>query len=608
MMQAATGTGRPPLLEEIRIQGLGVIADATVELSPGLTVVTGETGAGKTMVVTGLHLLFGGRGDSGRVRGGAGRAWVEGRLRLAAGSTASTMADGAGAELDDDGTLIVSRSLGADGRSRAHLGGRAVPLGVLAELAAEVLAVHGQSDQVRLLRPSEQRAALDRYAGAPLVGCAARYAEAFSRWRGAVEALARRTANAQALAQEADQLRHLLAQIEALDPQPVEVPRLEAEAIRLTHADLLQQSARDAHETLVGDPVGDGADVSGLLGTARRTLAGAAVHDEQLVELDKRLAEISYLVADAATELASYADRIESDPSRLEQVHERRAALQGLLRTVGSVLQGGAADQSGTADLLEWADRASRRLLELDTSDTALAALAGERDAAELQAATTAAELTAARRDAARRFSAAVTAELIGLAMPDAVVQADVRPRPVTAGQPVLTVDGTDRAAGPEGTDDVELLLAAHPGAPLLLLQRGASGGELSRVMLAVEVVFADADPVPLMVFDEVDAGVGGRAAVEVGRRLARLARDHQVVVVTHLPQVAAYADAHLVVDKTAAAGVTDSAVRRLDDVGRPVELARMLAGVDDSEHARSHAHELIDGALRDKRTAKSNR
>lgn len=208
------------MLEEIRIQGLGVIADATVEFSAGLTVVTGETGAGKTMVVTGLQLLFGGRGDSGQVRADADRAWVEGRLRLDECSTARRRAVDAGAVIDDDGCLLVSRSLGADGRSRAHLGGRSVPLGVLAEVAVDVLAVHGQSDQVRLLRPAEQRAALDRYAGAQLTQIADRYADAFRRWRAAAAALAERTANARDLAHEADLLRHGLGQIEALDPQP----------------------------------------------------------------------------------------------------------------------------------------------------------------------------------------------------------------------------------------------------------------------------------------------------------------------------------------------------------------------------------------------------
>ncbi len=581
------------MLEEIRIQGLGVIAEATVEFSPGLTVVTGETGAGKTMVVTGLQLLFGGRGDSARVRPDAGRAWVEGRLRLDPASAAWRRAADAGAEFDEDGSLLISRSLSADGRSRAHLGGRAVPLGVLAEVAADVLALHGQSDQVRLLRPAEQRSALDRYAGAPVAELTNRYAEAFHRWQAASEAHAERTTNARQLAQEADELREGLALVEALDPQPGEDLALEAEAVRLSHVDLLQHSSRAAHEALVGDPAGEGTDVSGLLAVARRALAGATELDERLGELDSRLAEIGYLVTDAATELASYAERVDSDPARMEQINERRALIQGLVRRYADTVDG----------LLAWADHGALRLLGLDTSEDALSALAAERDAAQAQAAAAAAALSIGRCTAAQLISTAIARELAGLGMPRAAVQVEVRPRPVTAGQPVLTIEGADRGAGADGTDDVELLLAAHQGAPLQSLRRGASGGELSRVMLAVEVVFAAADPVALMVFDEVDAGVGGRAAVEVGRRLARLARDHQVVVVTHLPQVAAYADAHLVVDKPADAAVTDSAVRLLAEADRPVELARMLAGVEGSEHARRHADELIDVAQRDKAT-----
>ncbi len=580
------------MLAEIRIQGLGVIADATVELVAGLTVVTGETGAGKTMVVTGLQLLFGGRGDSGRIRAGTERAWVEGRLRLAAGP-ALTRAVEAGAEIDEDGCLLVSRSVGVDGRSRAHLGGRSVPLGVLAELAGHILAIHGQSDQIRLLRPAEQRAALDRYAGAPLAAAGQEYAAAYGGWRAAVTALADRTSNARDLAQEADLLRAGLAQIEALDPQPGEDEALVAESGRLEHADVLQLAARQAHEALTGDPTGEAPDVAGLLAAARSALAGGVAHDPRLGELNTRLAEAGYQLADVAGELASYAAQVESDPARLAAVHERRADLTRVLRRYADSVDG----------LLAWAERAARRLLELDLSDEALHALRQRRDAAAERAGAAAAALSVARHAAADRFGAAVSAELAGLAMPVATVRAEVRPRPPTAGQPVLVIDGAERAAGPEGTDEVELLLAAHRGVAPLPLHRGASGGELSRVMLAVEVVFAGTDPLPLLVFDEVDAGVGGRAAVEVGRRLARLARDHQVLVVTHLPQVAAYADTHVVVDKTAGETVTDAAVRRLDDGQRTEELARMLAGRGGSEHARRHAEELLGAAAEERRS-----
>jgi DNA repair protein RecN (Recombination protein N) len=583
------------VLSEIRIRGLGVIEDATLDLGPGLTVVTGETGAGKTMVVSGLYLLFGGRADPARVRTGSGRAVVDGRLQLPAESPVLERAREAGAETDEDGALLLSRAVAAEGRSRAFLGGSAVPVGLLAELAERVLAVHGQSDQLRLLRPAEQRAALDRYAGTPVAALLAGHRTAYEHWQALAADLADRTARARELSQQADLLRHGLAEIAAVAPESGEDERLAAEASRLAHADALRVAGQTAHDVLAGDPTDparEDADVSTLLGVARRALAHESAADPELAALEKRLDELSYLAADAAADLASYLERLESDPARLAEVEERRAALRALTRKYADTVDG----------VLAWAADAEERLARLDVSEEGIAALAAERDAAEVEVAALAARLSAARAEAADRFGAAVTAELAGLAMPDATIRAAVRRRPATEGAPAVVVDGERVGIGPDGLDEVELLLEAHPGAPTLPIQKGASGGELSRVMLAVEVVFAAADPVPTMVFDEVDAGVGGRAAVEVGRRLARLARDHQVLVVTHLPQVAAYADRHLVVDKAAdGALVTRSDVRLLTDADRPRELTRMLAGLEGSEAGLAHAEELLAAAAADK-------
>ncbi|HEX6756382.1 MAG TPA: DNA repair protein RecN [Mycobacteriales bacterium] len=588
------------MLSEIRIRGLGVIEDATLELGPGLTVVTGETGAGKTMVVTGLHLLFGGRADPARVRSGSGRAVVDGRLTLPADSPVLARAREAGAEVDEDGELLVSRAVAVEGRSRAFLGGSAVPAGLLGELAESVLAVHGQSDQLRLLKPAEQRQALDRYGGPPVTALLDRHREAYGRWQRLVADLADRAAHARELVREADVLRHGLAEIAAVEPQPGEDARLAAEAQRLGHADALRLAAQVAHDALAGDPADPGtgeADVTALLGAARRALAHSSAADPELAALEKRLDEVAYLVADVSAELASYRERVDADPARLAEVEDRRAALTGLTRKYGESVDA----------VLGWAAEAGERLSTIDVSEDALAALAAERDAAADEVAGIAGTLSAARAEAARRFSRAVTEELAGLAMPQASVTVQVSRRP--GGDPAVELDGQRVAVGPDGVDEVEVLLTPHGGAPPLPIQRGASGGELSRVMLAVEVVFAGTDPVPTMVFDEVDAGVGGRAAVEVGRRLARLARDHQVLVVTHLPQVAAYADAHIVVDKAGGAGragtdgalVTRSDVRRLDDAGRVVELARMLAGLDESELGRAHAEELLRTAAEER-------
>ncbi|PZS36576.1 MAG: DNA repair protein RecN [Pseudonocardiales bacterium] len=579
------------MLEELRIRGLGVIADATLELCPGLTVVTGETGAGKTMVVAGLGLLFGGRADTGRVRAGERQAFVDGRLRLPDDSPALARAVEAGAERDDDGTLLAGRTVSAEGRSRAHLGGRSVPVSVLGVLGEDLVTVHGQADQLRLLRPAEQRAALDRFGGAAVADLLARHRPTFDSWQAVVADLADRASQARQRSQEADLLRHGLAEIAAVDPQPGEDDTLRAESQRLEHADALRRAATGAAAALVADPASDEADATGLLGVAHRALDAVAGHDPALADLTKRVGELGYLAADAATELASYADSLDADPGRLAQLNDRRAALAGLLRKYADTVDG----------VISWAGEAALRLDQLDSSTDRLAALAAERDALTERLAETAAALSAARCEAADRFAAAVTAELADLALPHAQVQVEVRNRPAVTGAASLLIGGQPVSVGPDGVDEVDLLLIAHAGAPARPLHRGASGGELSRVMLAVEVVFAGADRVPTLVFDEVDAGVGGRAAVEVGRRLARLAATHQVIAVTHLPQVAAFAHRHLVVVKDDDGSVTASGVREVEGGERLRELARMLAGLDGSDTGLAHAEELLATAQRDK-------
>jgi DNA repair protein RecN (Recombination protein N) len=582
------------VLEEMRIRGLGVIEDAVLPLSPGLTVVTGETGAGKTMVVQGLSLLFGGRSDSGRVRPGVERAVVEGRLVLSEDHPAITRAVEAGAELDD-GSLLVSRSVAADGRSRAHLGGRSVPIGVLADLAGHVLALHGQSDQQRLLQPSQQRDALDRYAGTPVLSLRDRFGADRDRWLKVSSTLARLRDEAAERSQEAALLRLGLAEVEAADPQPGEAQALVGEIERLANADDLRAAAAVAQEALSGnESVADGVDALQLLVAARRRLEAVAEHDAELAALAGRLAEVGHLVVDVAGELSSYVASIDADPLRLSTAQDRLAALTALAR------RHGAQDSDG---VLLWAASAGVRLLLLDGTSDEISALEQQAAGLETALAALATELSEARTSAAGRFAVEVTGELAALAMPHAEVSAAISQREVPAGHDgaggsgaPLRVGSRWLAAGPAGVDDVELQLVPHPGAPARGLQRGASGGELSRVMLAVEVVLAGSDPVPLMVFDEVDAGVGGRAAVEVGRRLARLARDHQVVVVTHLPQVAAFADRHLLVVKADDGSVTSSGVAVLDGEERVAELSRMLAGAD-TGLARGHAEELLAAA-----------
>ncbi|MFD8424605.1 DNA repair protein RecN [Streptomyces sp. NPDC059668] len=571
----------------MRIRSLGVIDDAVVELSPGFTAVTGETGAGKTMVVTSLGLLLGGRADPALVRIGAKNAVVEGRIAVPTGGTAILRAEEAGAELDD-GALLISRTVSAEGRSRAHIGGRSVPVGVLAELADELVAVHGQTDQQGLLKLSRQRQALDRYAGDAVAAPLAKYAGAYRRLRAITTELDEITTRARERAQEADMLRFGLDEIAAVEPRSGEDVELSAEAERLGHAEALASAATSAHAALAGNPEDpEGIDAATLVAGAHRALEAVRAHDSALAGLSGRIGEINILLRDVAGELAGYADDLDADPLRLAAVEERRAALTQLTRKYGEDVDA----------VLAWAEQGAARLLELDGDDERIGELTAERDALRAELGGLAQALTDARSEAAQRFAAAVTAELASLAMPHARVSFEIRQTDDPEG---VELDGRTVAYGPAGVDEVELLLAPHPGAPPRPIAKGASGGELSRVMLAVEVVFAGTDPVPTYLFDEVDAGVGGKAAVEIGRRLARLARSAQVVVVTHLPQVAAFADRQLLVEKTNDGSVTRSGVKVLEGEDRIRELSRMLAGQEDSQTARAHAEELLATARAD--------
>jgi DNA repair protein RecN (Recombination protein N) len=571
------------MLEEIRIASLGVIDESVLELGPGFTAITGETGAGKTMVVTALGLLLGGRADSGAVRSGATAARVEGLLRVDERTPGlADRVDDAGGEVED-GRVLLARQLSAEGRSRAFAGGASVPVAALAAMAEPLVAVHGQSDQHRLLRPAAQRDALDSFAGTKALALRERYAEQHQALRDTERELADVVANARERAREADLLRFGLGEVEAVDPAPGEDASLAAEEQRLGYADSLRTAAAQAREALSSE---DGTpDALGAVSSARKLLDGVREHDAEAAGLADRLAEVSYLLSDVAADVSSYVSTLESDPARLAAVSERRAALLALTRKYGETVD----------EVLAWAATSAERLTELDGTDEHVDELRSRRSSLREQLAGTAAALTKERTRAAARLGKVVTAELGSLAMPHASLTVSVRQdEDQEAG---LEIDGRRLRFGPAGVDDVELLLAANRGADPRPLGKGASGGELSRVMLAVEVALAATNPVPTFVFDEVDAGVGGRAAVEVGRRLALLARHAQVLVVTHLPQVAAFADRHVVVVKSQDGTVTTSGLTTLDDEGRVRELSRMLAGLEDSATALAHAEELLAAA-----------
>ncbi|MDK1327305.1 DNA repair protein RecN [Arthrobacter sp. zg-Y1143] len=569
------------MIEEIRIRDLGVITDATLDLGPGFTVVTGETGAGKTMVITALGLLLGARSDAGAVRIGAKSAVAEALVHVDPHSAAAVRAAEAGAELEEyDGAaeLTLVRTVNADGRSRAHVGGRSAPVGVLAEVGEHLVVVHGQTDQLRLKSAAAQREALDKYAGAPLAAELGAYREDYARWRAAAKELAELRDQARDRLREAEYLTAALEEIEAVDPQPGEDESLKAEAMRLSNLEELRTAAVGAHAALIADDFADGGDATSLVDAAKRQLESAGEHDPVLADAGTRLAEVGYILADIATELASYGASLDSEgPGRLAEVESRRAELAGLVRKYAPSIDG----------VLQWSGESAKRLAELSSDDTRIEALEAEITALGEALESRGAALTKLRTEAAAELAQRVSDELTALAMKDANLVIEVEP----AGEP-----------GPHGADTIAFLLAPHPGAPARPLGKGASGGELSRVMLAIEVVLAAVDPVPTFIFDEVDAGVGGKAAVEIGRRLAMLARHVQVIVVTHLPQVAAFADHHIRVIKTSTAaddgtGVTASDVRVLGHEERIKELARMLAGQEDSATARAHAEELLEAA-----------
>jgi DNA repair protein RecN (Recombination protein N) len=554
--------------QQLTLRDLGVIDSAELELSEGFTVITGETGAGKTMVVTALGLLRGDRADPGLVRRGADRARVEASIGVRAGAGAAAAVEGAGGRIDDD-VVILGRILSAQGRSRAVAGGATVPAALLTEVTDELVAVHGQSDQHRLLRAAEQRAALDRFAGEEFAAAAAAYGPVYARWRTVERTLDELRTHAQERARELDVLRFGLDEVEAVDPQPGEDETLKAEEGVLAHAESLARAADLAHGVLTGESGPTAARTQ--VAEASGHLQDVAGHDPALDQLTERVVEIGILVDEVGADLAAYSAGVELDPERLAALQERRAALSALQRKYGPTLD----------DVLAWAAKSAARLGELGHDDEAVDSLVAELADLEPEVHRLAGEMSRLRSEAAGRLGELVGLEVGQLSMPSAHLEVSVATRP-------------DAVPGPHGVDDVELLFAANSGAGLRPLHKGASGGELSRLMLALEVVLADRTTVPTLVFDEVDAGIGGKAAVEVGRRLSRLARHAQVIAVTHLPQVAAFADHHFVVSKDDNGTVTSSSVAEVLESDRVDELARMLAGQEESAAAQAHARELL--------------
>lgn len=554
------------MLSELRIADLGVIGEAVIEPGPGFTAVTGETGAGKTMIVTGLALLTGAKADPRLVRNGADRALIEARWAV---RDDHDLLDEIGAEVED-GEVLLSRQLGAS-RSRMAIGGAAVPLVTGVGIVGEWITIHGQSEQLRLGTSERQREVLDRFAGASVADELAGYRSDYAARKAAATELSELTSASQARARELDLLRFGLDEIAAADPQPGEDVALAAEARRLQAVDDLRQAAQTAAVALTGDDeaFGENADALSLVASARKALSAAVEQDPELAPITEELAGAAAALADVGAALSSYLASLDADPLRLEWIAGRRAELAHLTRKYGETVD----------EVLAWSQQAAEQVGRLDAGDSRVEELRAEVARLDERLTASAGRISAARRTAAEELAGLVGAELAALAMPNARLSFELHPTEL----------------GPHGGDQVNLLFSANPGSEPGPLSKVASGGELSRVRLALEVVLASDASGQTFVFDEVDAGVGGAVALEIGRRLARLARTCQVIVVTHLAQVAAFADRHFVVSKADDGSVTTSGVRRVEGEDRVAVLAQMMGGLESSDSASAHARELLE-------------
>lgn len=557
------------MIEEIYIRDLGVIEEARLEFGPGLTVLTGETGAGKTMVLTALGLLLGERSDTSTIRSGQPQSVVEGRWYLKEPQKVAERLEAAGIEMES-GELILNRTVSAEGRGRAAASGRAAPVSLLTELGEQLVVVHGQSDQIRLKSAVAQREALDQFAGPKLATVASEYAHRYSSWRQLQKQLADVTSSLESRSQEILHLTQLLADLEQAALVEGEESALAERAARLGHTEELRNAAVLAHESISTEGLQGELDAIGLVGQARKLLEGVAQHDATLQGLSDKARDIGYLLSDLGAELSGYLANLDDEASEsLEAVQQRRSVISGLCRKYACTFD----------ELLELERTSAVRLLALESGSENVDVITQQLEAEFEQVQHLAIRLTELRSKAGNALAEQVSYELKSLAMPGATLVVSVEPGEF----------------GLHGKDLVAIMLSSYEGAEPRPLGKGASGGELSRIMLAIEVVLAKFEQAPTFIFDEVDAGVGGAAAIEVGRRLSTLAEQAQVIVVTHLAQVAAFADQHLKVSKTTTSTFTTSDVESLTGPARENELARMLSGLSESETGRLHARELLE-------------
>lgn len=556
------------MIEQLRIQHLGVIAEATLELGAGFTVITGETGAGKTMVVTALNLLMGQRADASAVRSGADAARVGGVVHVSDEQVIERVEDIGG--VIEDGELMLTRTVSAEGRSRASVGAAAAPISALAEISQSLFVVHGQSDQLRLRSASAQRDMLDRFGGQRLLEVRNAYQRTFRERTSVEQHLVELTTQRDAREAEARTLLEQLESISAVDPQPDEDIELKQRIEVLSNSEQLRAATAAALAALSSEAENPmSSDAQQLVDLAIRELERATNSDARLSSIVDSLQVASMQIAESARELSRYAADLDlGGPAELAEANERLASINQLLRQFGDTTQ----------EVIDYGERSAKRLTELEGDDETIVRLSEQLESLRQSESELARQLTQLRINAAKQLDEQVTRELRQLALPDAQLLTQV----------------TDSSPSIHGCDSVTLMLSPHPGADPRPIAKGASGGELSRVMLAIEVVVAQVDPVATFVFDEVDAGVGGAAAIEIGRRLSRLARTAQVIVVTHLAQVAAFANNHITVVKDSTGGFTQSSCQTLSESEKLTEIARLLSGLSDSESALTHAAELV--------------
>ena len=563
-------------LEEISIRNLGAIEQSHLELGRGLNVLTGETGAGKTMILTALNLVLGGKSDSALVRHGADRLMATAHFSLPKSEQGSF--EEIGAEVED-GSIIISRTVGADGKSKALCGGNAVPAGTLAELTSSLIEIHGQSANSQIVKTARQRELLDRFGGADIAKSLNVYQESFHIYGALKERLSALKASASKRDGEIAELQEFVSAWNKLKASRGECAATADEINRLSSVEDLRIASSGALANL--DNEESGALTS--LHSARRFLEAAKGKDSKLEEIADRIAESLYILDDASTDLASYATGLEADPDRLNLLQERKAELNSFLKRWA-----GAGEPDEELVLLAAkAKSAKEAIADLQGGDERTAEIEAELFTAKKNLLDAAKKLSSARSKAAATLSAEVTNEIKALAMPHTQFFAEVV-TPDYAG----ALKESDFTA--LGCDEVSMQIQGQVDGPKIALGKGASGGEMSRIMLALEVVIAKSHPVGTYIFDEVDAGVGGKAAIEVGKRLHALSKSAQVIVVTHLPQVAAWADTHFLVSKSSDGTIVASGVTRLSDSARIEEIARMLAGLEGSSSAQEHAAELL--------------